>query len=191
MADESEDHARSAGVTAQAETSLRDSEVRFRLLVEGVKDYAIFLLDPDGRISSWNAGAERIKGYTADEIIGEHFSRFYPPDAIARRWPWRELELAIQGGRFEDEGWRVRKDGSQFWANVTITALYDEEGALYGFAKVTRDLTERRRVESLEEAARRMNEFLAMVSHELRTPLNSILGWASMLRRSGLDGAVK
>jgi PAS domain S-box-containing protein len=181
-------HGRPEGHTLEnAQSSLRDSEERFRLLVESVRDYAIFLLDPNGYVSSWNAGAEAIKGYTADEIIGEHFSRFYPAEAVARGWPDHELEVAKREGRFEDEGWRVRKDGTLFWANVVITTLYDPSGELRGFAKVTRDLTERRRVESLEEAARRMNEFLAMVSHELRTPLNSMLGWIRLIRSGRLD----
>src|SRR3954471_17555185 len=103
-------------------------EERFRLLVDGVKDYAIFMLEPDGTIASWNSGAERIKGYKAAEIIGRHFSTFYPPEAVAAQWPEQELELALKDGRFEDEGWRVRKDGSRFWANVVITALRDGGG---------------------------------------------------------------
>jgi len=135
----------------QAEQALRESEERFRLLVEQVQDYAIFMLDPDGRVVSWNAGAERIKGYTAKEIIGEHFSRFYPPDALAIGKPEQELVAARADGRVEDEDWRVRKDGSLFWANVVITTLYDERGELRGFAKVTRDLTERKRAEDERE----------------------------------------
>lgn len=129
----------------QAEQAVRESEERFRLLVEQVQDYAIFMLDPQGYIVSWNAGAHRIKGYTADEIIGSHFSRFYPPDALAEGKPERELVEARAQGRVEDENWRVRKDGSQFWANVVITALHGADGELRGFAKVTRDLTERKR----------------------------------------------
>ncbi len=135
----------------QAEQGLRESEERFRLLVEQVQDYAIFMLDPDGRVASWNAGAERIKGYTAKEIIGEHFSRFYPPHALALGKPEQELVAARAGGRVEDEDWRVRKDGSLFWANVVITTLYDERGQMRGFAKVTRDLTERKRAEDERE----------------------------------------
>ena len=119
----------------------------FRRLVESVHDYAIFLLTPEGRIASWNAGAERIKGYAPSEIVGRHFSTFYTPEALAARWPEEELSRARQFGRFEDEGWRVRKDGTRFWANVIITALYDAEGGLLGFGKITRDLTERRRHE--------------------------------------------
>jgi PAS domain S-box-containing protein len=131
----------------QAEETLRQGEERFRLLLDGVKDYAIFMLDPGGRVTSWNAGAERIKGYRAEEIIGQHFSRFYTEENIERGKPARTLKAAAAQGRFEDEGWRVRKDGSRFWANVIITALRDEAGGLRGFAKVTRDLTEHRRAE--------------------------------------------
>jgi PAS domain S-box-containing protein len=121
---------------------------RLQLLVEAVVDYGIFLLDPDGRIVSWNSGAQKLKGWSREEILGRHFSIFYPPDAVARGWPDEELRRAIAGGRFEDEGWRVRKDGTRFWANVVITALNDPTtGELAGFAKVTRDLTERRRHE--------------------------------------------
>lgn len=144
---------------------------QFRLLVDSVRDYAIFILTPEGRIATWNAGAQAIKGYFAHEIIGQHFSRFYEPEAIARGWPEHELRLAKAEGRFEDEGWRVRKDGTRFWASVIITALFDPEGELRGFAKVTRDLTVRRRIEDLQRSERRMNEFLAMLGHELRNPL--------------------
>jgi PAS domain S-box-containing protein len=137
----------------EAENRLRESEERFRLMVQSVMDYAIFMLDPDGRVASWNEGAQRIKGYTADEVIGKHFSIFYLPDAIATAFPQYELEVAKDTGRFEHEGWRVRKDGSRFWANVVITSVRDESGRLIGFAKVTRDLTARR---SAEEQARRL-----------------------------------
>ena len=159
----------------------------FRLLVEGVKDYAIFMLDPEGCVASWNRGAELIKGYSADEILGRHFSVFYPADAIARGWPEHELQMARGEGRFEDEGWRVRKDGSLFWANVIITALYDQDKRLHGFAKITRDLTERKRVEALEEADLRRNELLAMLSHELRNPLAPIKNALAVMRLSGVS----
>jgi PAS domain S-box-containing protein len=128
-------------------------EEQFRRLVEAVKDYAIFMLDADGRVATWNAGAERIKGYRADEIIGRHFSIFYPQESVARGWPEQELVAARERGSFEDENWRVRQDGSMFWANVVITAVYDDSGGLRGYAKVTRDLTERRRAEEELRAA--------------------------------------
>ena len=139
------------------ERSREIGEASYRLMVESIKDYAIFLLDPHGHVSSWNLGAERIKGYKAHEIIGLHFSTFYPHEAVAAGWPDKELELAARDGRFEDEGWRVRKDGSQFWANVIITALRDPQGGLYGFSKVTRDMTERR---NWEESIRSLNQEL-------------------------------
>ena len=134
-------------VRREQELLLRQSEERFRLLIAGVKDYAIFMLNPQGIVETWNAGAKHIKGYSAEEIIGSHFSRFYPPDAIKRGLPETELRGAMMQGRFEDEGWRIRKDGSRFWANVIITAVRNASGHLIGFSKITRDLTERRRHE--------------------------------------------
>ncbi|WP_257902501.1 PAS domain-containing sensor histidine kinase [Saccharothrix obliqua] len=131
-------------------------ESAFQLLVEGVLDYAIFMLDPDGHIVSWNIGAERIKGYTEAEVLGRHFSVFYPPEDIAAGKPERELESAVADGRLEDEGWRLRKDGTRFWANVVITALFDGDGRLRGFGKVTRDMTERRRAEQALLERRRL-----------------------------------
>jgi PAS domain S-box-containing protein len=127
----------------EKELAWRRSEQRFQLLVEAVRDYAIFMLDPEGHVASWNRGAERIKGYKASEIIGSHFSRFYPEEDLRAGKPQWELKVAAKEGRFEDEGWRVRKDGSRFWANVIITAVHDETGMLIGFGKVTRDFTER------------------------------------------------
>ncbi|MFJ5383476.1 PAS domain S-box protein, partial [Cupriavidus sp. CER94] len=163
-------------MTAQRATAeaLRQSEETLRLLVDSVKDYAIFMLDPSGHVISWNAGASYIKGYRRDEILGKHFSVFYPHDDVAEDKPGRELRIAREKGRVEDEGWRVRKDGSLFWASVTITAVYDDTRALRGFAKVTRDMSERKRLEELEQSERRMNEFLATLSHELRNPLAPI-----------------
>ena len=166
-----------------AETRLRQGDEIFRMLVESVKDYAIFLLDPDGRISTWNEGAERIKGYKAEEIIGQHFSCFYPQEAQESRWPDRELEIASKEGRFVDEGMRVRKDGSTFWANVVITALRDHSGELQGFSKVTRDLTERR---ALEERTRQLNKELRdRVSQLLETQRQVELRTLELQKLSG------
>ncbi len=165
----------------QAEEQLRLSEARFRLLIEGVKDYAIFMLDPQGRVMTWNEGAQRIKGYTAEEIIGQHFARFYPRAVAESGWPEKELRRAAAEGRFEEESWRVRKDGSQFWANVVFTALRDEQGILRGFAKVTRDLTERRQAEEnarrllQEEAARKAAEAAAKEIDRQREQLHVTL----------------
>jgi PAS domain S-box-containing protein len=138
-------------VTARkrAQEELRRSEEQFRLLVNGVEDYAIFMLDPTGHVVSWNTGAERIKGYSAEEILGRHFSCFYPPEDIESGKPGKELELAAANGRSEDEGWRVRKDGSRFWSNIVISAQRDESGNLRGFAKVSRDITKRKQAEEM------------------------------------------
>ncbi len=193
----------------ESEETLRRSEEFFRLLVAAVKEYAIFLLDPNGNVTTWNAGAQRIKGYTQEEIIGRHFSTFYSAEDIRDQKPQHELEVAKRFGSVEDEGWRIRKDGSRFWANVIITAVYDETGALRGFAKITRDITERKKSEEMQralfeqrearfraeeerrraedsyrvaqEANRAKDEFLMTLSHELRTPMTAILGWARLL----------
>jgi PAS domain S-box-containing protein len=176
------DHATPAAVPLLEPPPAHDAghhgDERFRTLVESIKDYAIFMLDPAGNVATWNIGAQRIKGYEAHEIIGRHFSVFYPEADLRAGKTEYELKVARRDGRFEDEGWRVRKDGSQFWANVGITALRDRDGALLGYAKVTRDLTERRQLEEerlrlarAQEALRLRDEFLSLASHELKTPL--------------------
>ena len=158
----------------EEEERLRQSEERFRLLVNGVEDYAIYMLDNQGMVSSWNLGAYRIKGYESGEVLGKHFSRFYEDDDVYAGTPWTHLAMAREHGRSEDEGWRLRKDGSRFWANVVITALYDREGKSRGFAKVTRDLTHQRHAETLEESASNLHDFIAVLAHELRNPLAPI-----------------
>ena len=173
----------------QAEEQLQWAEESFRLMVESVTDSAIVMLDPDGNVVSWNSGAERIKGYTADEILGEHFSRFYTPEDIADGEPQRELDTVTDEGHLEIEGWRVRKDGSTFYANVAFTAIRDGEGNLRGFAKLTGDLTASRMFEAELQDAKRVaetanhakSEFLSSMSHELRSPLNAILGFAQLM----------
>ncbi len=166
----------------------------FRLLVESVRDYAIFMLDPKGCVATWNPGAERLKGYRADEIVGRHFSTFYPEGDARSGKCDMELEVAAREGRFEDEGWRVRKDGTQFWANVVISAVRDSRGELVGFSKVTRDLTERRRAEderaarlAAEQANRAKDAFLAVLGHELRNPLAPMVTAVQLLKLRGGD----
>ena len=169
------------------EEALRQSEERFRLMVEGVVDYAIYMLDAEGVVTSWNAGAQRIKGYAREDIMGKHFSRFYPPGDLENGKPWEELAIARRIGRTEDEGWRVRKDGSRFWARTVLTALHDEQGHLRGFAKVTQDLTDRRHAQDLEQATRNMTEFIAVLAHELRNPLAPIRNAVHLMGKTPAD----
>jgi PAS domain S-box-containing protein len=197
-----------------AEDKLRLSEERMRLMIEGVMDYAIIMLDPQGSVTSWNEGAKRIKGYEASEILGKHFTKFYSEEDIASGKPMVELKEAEKLGRFEDSGWRIRKDGGSFWANVIITAIRGKDDKLIGFAKVTRDLTERKKAEDdlkeahnllekrVEErtnelrlakdealyAVRARDEFLSIASHELKTPLTSMKLQAQVRKRNIVKG---
>ena len=194
----------------RAQELLRQSEERFRLLVESVKDYAIYMLDADGMVATWNAGAERIKGYPAHEVIGQHYSLFYPPELRASGLPAQEIHIAATEGRYEEEGWRVRKNGERFRASVVLNAIHDpSSGELRGFAKVTHDLTERRRMEEEKRAAAAQadsararaeearlelharDEFISVAAHELRTPLTALAiklqGAAQLLHKAGND----
>jgi PAS domain S-box-containing protein len=173
------------------ESKLRVSEARLRMMVADVRDYAILMLDTQGMIATWNAGAERFKGYQAHEIIGRHFSVFYVPEDVASGKPARELEVAAADGRLEDEGWRVRKDGTRFWANVVITALRDPDGVLRGYGKITRDLSEREQARlEIEQANRelaasnaQLEQFAYVASHDLAEPLRTITGFSQLLSR--------
>jgi len=183
----------------QVEEKLRWTEEGFRLMVESVTDCAIVMLDSAGHVVSWNTGAERIKGYRAEEIVGQHFSRFYPAPDVEDGVPQRHLDAAAAEGRFEVEGWRVRKDRSIFWANVVFTAIRDPAGNARGFAKLTRDLTERRQVEetltrakgTAEKANLAKSDFLSCMSHELRSPLNAILGFAQLMESDPVSPSQK
>ncbi len=185
-----------------AEEALKQSEARFRLIVESVRDYAIFMLDADGKVATWNEGAKRLKGYVAQEIVGKHFSAFFTAEDIQSRKPEIEIETAMEQGRSEEEGWRIRKDGSRFWANVILTKIIDSDGKHLGFTKVTRDLTERKMVEDklrqsqeelerrvhertvdLQRAVRAREEFISIASHELKTPLTALKLQAQITKR--------
>ena len=178
---------------------LLDAERHFRLLVQSITDYAIFMLDPEGRVASWNPGAQRIKGYSADEIMGEHFSRFYTPEESEAGVPKRALETARETGRFEAEGWRIRKDGSRFWANAVIDAVKDEQGTLIGFAKITRDMTEKREAqlhlqESRDQLFRSqkmeaLGQLTGGLAHDFNNLLTAILGACNLAMRNLSDEA--
>jgi PAS domain S-box-containing protein len=210
-----EDHHEANSVTERSASGFPSELEKFRNtlnhesfihLVAGVADYAIFLLDADGHVVSWNSGAERIKGYSADEIIGKHFSAFYPKDGIAKHEPEHALEAAARDGRFAEEAWRIRRDGSRFWANVTITALRGTDEKVIGYLEITRDLSDRRKMQALQEANRQKSEFVALlekrvqertaqltdsnaqleafaytVSHDLKAPLRGIQGFSQAL----------
>jgi PAS domain S-box-containing protein len=181
----------------EAQRALFQSEQRFRMLVQGVRDYAIYMLDPDGTVSNWNAGAEAIKLYRADEIVGQHFSRFYTEGDRARGEPKRALETALREGKYEKEAWRVRKDGTHFWASVVIDPIFDETGALTGFAKITRDITEKKRAEEELEEARTalfqsqklqaLGELTGGIAHDFNNLITVVRGSAEMLKRTDLS----
>jgi len=179
----------------RAEKTLRESEEVFRLLVEAVEDYAIIMLDTDGRVTSWNVGAERIKGYRAEEIIGHHFSCFYSNDDVEQDKPNQELRIAAAEGHFENEGYRIRKDGNKFWANVVITALRDDDNQLKGFSKITRDITERKRADDLlqkafhdlERSNKDLEQFAYVASHDLQEPLRMVSSFTQLLEQRYKD----
>jgi PAS domain S-box-containing protein len=178
----------------EAARALLEAERRFRILIQGVTDYAIYMLDPEGRVTNWNSGAEKIKGYSPEEIMGQHFSRFYTPEEIAAGVPKRALETARKTGRYEAEGWRVRKDGSRFWASVVIDAIHDEDGKLIGFAKVTRDMTEKqeaqKRLDESREQLFRAQKMEALgqltggLAHDFNNLLTAILGACELAMRN-------
>src|SRR3954466_4142960 len=177
-----------------AQLAALENERRFRLLVQSVTDYAIFMLDSEGRVTNWNAGAARIKGYREADIIGEHFSRFYTPEDLAACLPWTALETARREGRFEAEGWRIRKDGTRFWASVVLDAIHDDEGELIGFAKITRDMTDKReaqlRLEESREQLFRAQKMEALgqltggLAHDFNNLLTAILGATELALRN-------
>jgi PAS domain S-box-containing protein len=186
---------------ARSLSALTEANARYRLMVNSIQDYGIVMLDENGVVTDWNTGANAMNGYLPDEIIGQHFSRLYLVEDVTTGKPERELREAAQHGRFEDEGWRLRKDGTRFWSNVIIAPIRDETGKLCGYSKIARDMTERRQAEErarllaqehsarveAEAANKAKDQFLSVLSHELRTPLNSITGWISLLREGELD----
>jgi PAS domain S-box-containing protein len=172
------------------EQALRESEEHIRQLVEGVTEYALIMLDKGGFVTSWNSGAERIKGYKASEIIGKHFSHFYPSEDIRTHKPWRHMSIAVQTGRVHEEAWRARNDGTLFWASTILTALHDADNRPTGFTLVSQDLTQRRHAESLADTAQRMHEFIAMLAHELRNPLAPIRNAVALMGKKGLGDPI-
>jgi PAS domain S-box-containing protein len=184
----------------EAALTALESERRFRLLIQGVTDYAIYMLDPEGHVSNWNTGAERIKGYTANEIVGAHFSQFYTPEEVEQRVPWKALETAKREGRFTAEGWRVRKDGTRFWANVVIDPIWGDDGELIGFAKVTRDLSERREAQiELEKSQQALFQSQKMeavgqltggLAHDFNNLLTGITGSLDLMKARLAQGRI-
>jgi PAS domain S-box-containing protein len=180
--------------------SVIESEQRFRLLIQGVTDYAIYMLDPEGVVSNWNTGAQQIKGYDASEIIGQHFSRFYTPEDLEAKIPWQALDTARREGRYHAEGWRLRKDGSRFWASVVIDAIREDDGTLIGFAKVTRDLTERREAQLELERSREqlfqaqkmeaVGQLTGGIAHDFNNLLTGITGSLELLRARIAQGRI-
>jgi len=195
------DNHKTESTSSGARQAVKESEEKFRLLVSGVKDYAIFMLDDKGIIASWNEGAQRIKGYTADEIVGQHFSKFYPAKDLKENKPQHELAIALRDGRFEEEGWRLRKDGSQFMAHVLITPIFNESGELKGYAKITRDISEKqglvadikelselkatlsRNLEELKRSNEDLQQFAYVCSHDLQEPLRVISNYSQLLAK--------
>jgi PAS domain S-box-containing protein len=178
----------------ETQNALLEAERRFRILVQGVTDYAIFMLDPEGRVANWNSGAERIKGYLPEEIVGQHFSRFYTPEDLDVGVPQKAIETAREAGRYESEGWRVRKDGSRFWASVVLDAIRDPDGKLIGFAKITRDMTEKREAQNRLEESREqlfrsqkmeaLGQLTGGLAHDFNNLLTAILGACELAGRN-------